>query len=161
MIFVTVGTHEQQFNRLVSAVDNLVNSGSVVEEVFIQLGYSTYEPKCCKWERMLSFDRMQDFMTSADVVITHGGPSSFMEVLALGKTPIVVPRLAVFGEHVNNHQLDFVKEVYNSGKGIIPVYDISELLEAISQARKTIDNYSDNSNNKNFCMQLAKLINKL
>ena len=29
MIFVTVGTHEQQFNRLVKAVDDLVADGTI------------------------------------------------------------------------------------------------------------------------------------
>ena len=45
MIFVTVGTHEQQFNRLIEYVDRL----NLDEDVFIQTGYSTYIPKNCRW----------------------------------------------------------------------------------------------------------------
>ena len=45
MIFVTVGTHEQQFNRLIKEVDRLVEEGIIKEEVFIQIGYSDYDPK--------------------------------------------------------------------------------------------------------------------
>ena len=41
MIFVTVGTHEQPFNRLVKAVDELKKDGVIVEKVIIQTGYST------------------------------------------------------------------------------------------------------------------------
>lgn len=48
MIFVTVGTHEQPFNRLIQEVDHLVETGVIKEEVFIQTGYSTYEPKFCQ-----------------------------------------------------------------------------------------------------------------
>ncbi len=44
MIFVTVGTHEQPFNRLIKEVDRLVETGIIKDEVFIQTGYSTYEP---------------------------------------------------------------------------------------------------------------------
>ena len=41
MIFVTVGTHEQPFNRLIEEVDRLVETGVITDEVFIQTGYST------------------------------------------------------------------------------------------------------------------------
>lgn len=43
MIFVTVGTHEQPFNRLVQEIDNLKRDGVITEDVIIQTGYSTYE----------------------------------------------------------------------------------------------------------------------
>lgn len=33
MIFVTVGTHEQPFNRLVKKIDNLVAEGTIKKEV--------------------------------------------------------------------------------------------------------------------------------
>lgn len=58
MIFVTVGTHEQPFNRLVKAVDDLKMNGSIQDDVFIQTGFSTYVPETCQWERMLPFDEM-------------------------------------------------------------------------------------------------------
>ncbi len=36
---------------------------------------------------------MNNYMNIADIIITHGGVSSFMEVIQQGKQPIVVPRL--------------------------------------------------------------------
>ena len=45
MIFVTVGTHEQPFNRLVKKVDDLKKNGIIQEDVIIQTGFSTYEPQ--------------------------------------------------------------------------------------------------------------------
>ncbi|HEM5253829.1 TPA: multidrug MFS transporter, partial [Streptococcus suis] len=117
MIFVTVGTHEQPFDRLLKEVDYLVEKGVITEEVFIQTGYSTYIPKNCKWSKLLSFDKMNELMEKADIIITHGGPATFMSAIAKGKKPIVVPRLEKYGEHVNDHQLDFSKQVrdrYNS-----------------------------------------------
>ena len=53
MIFVTVGTHEQQFNRLIRHIDNLKKSKDIKDEVFIQTGYSDYVPKFCKWKKIL------------------------------------------------------------------------------------------------------------
>lgn len=46
MIFVTVGTHEQQFNRLIKEVDRLKGEGFIQDDVFIQTGYSNpnYSP---------------------------------------------------------------------------------------------------------------------
>ena len=52
MIFVTVGTHEQQFNRLIKYVDELKGSGVITEEVIMQTGFSTYEPKYWKWSKL-------------------------------------------------------------------------------------------------------------
>lgn len=47
MIFVTVGTHEQPFNRLVEYMDRLKENKIIEEDVIIQIGYSTYEPQYC------------------------------------------------------------------------------------------------------------------
>ena len=41
MIFVTVGTHEQPFDRLIQKIDEWKRNGIVNEEVIIQTGYST------------------------------------------------------------------------------------------------------------------------
>lgn len=41
MIFVTVGTHEQPFNRLIQKVDELKKDGVITEDVIIQTGFST------------------------------------------------------------------------------------------------------------------------
>ena len=163
MIFVTVGTHEQPFNRLVKKVDALVANGSIQEEVVMQTGFSTFKPEHCKWQKMMSFDEMQQNLKNARIVITHGGPSSFIEALQFGKVPIVVPRQERFHEHVNNHQVDFVKIIDERMHNIIPVYDIYDL-------KKTIDNYNqivitknagESSNNKQFNEQLKKIMDGL
>lgn len=107
MIFVTLGTHEQQFNRLVQMIDELKRDGVIQEEVLIQTGYSTYEPKYCEWQQWALYPKMIENVDKARVIITHCGPSSFIMPLQVGKTPIVVPRKADFEEHVNDHQVKF------------------------------------------------------
>lgn len=92
MIFVTVGTHEQAFNRLVKFIDNLKKDGIIEEEVVIQTGFSTYEPQKCTWSSLYPYKEMIKFVNEARIVITHGGPSSFIMPLQLGKIPVVVPR---------------------------------------------------------------------
>ena len=111
MIFVTVGTHEQPFNRLVKAIDELKLKGEITESVFIQTGYSTYIPKACEYKKFISMNQMDNYMQQADVIITHGGPSSFIMALQHNKIPIVVPRLSKYAEHINDHQLIFCNEL--------------------------------------------------
>ena len=163
MIFVTVGTHEQPFNRLVKKVDDLVANGDIKEKVVVQTGFSTYVPKHCEAHKMMSFDEMQQALKDARIVITHGGPSSFIEALQFGKVPIVVPRQEKFNEHVNNHQVDFTKLIAKRMNNIIPVYNIDDL-------KKTVDNYDqiakdkntgESSNNKQFNIKLESIIEKL
>ena len=163
MIFVTVGTHEQQFNRLIEKIDNLKKDGLIKEDVFIQTGFSTYEPKYCKWSKLISYQDMQKYNKEATIVITHGGPASFIAPLQLGKIPIVVPRQYEFDEHVNNHQLEFAKNVAERMKNIIPVYNIDDLEDIIKNYKKIVKKMSTNnaSNNEKFCKDLEKEINML
>lgn len=163
MIFVTVGTHEQPFNRLIKKVDDLVADGSIKEEVIIQAGFSTYKPEHCKWQKMMSFDEMQQNLKDARIVITHGGPSSFIEALQFGKIPIVAPRQEKFHEHVNNHQVTFTEVIEKRMNNIIPVYDIEKLANTIKNYDEIVKtkNSGESSNNKQFNEQLEQIVNGL
>lgn len=160
MIFVTVGTHEQQFNRLIQKVDELKRDGIIKEDVFIQTGFSTYEPQYCQWKKLLSYDEMNEMYEKADIIITHGGPASFMKALELKKIPIVVPRQAQFDEHVNDHQVEFVKLVEERFNNIIGVYDIEKIIEVIISYHSIINKKKLDvvSNNKKFNIKLNHLI---
>lgn len=163
MIFVTVGTHEQQFNRLLEEVDRLKGEGKLQDTVFMQTGYSTYQPVHCEWKKMISFREMQEKIQSAKIVITHGGPSSFLAPLQIGKIPIVVPRRKDFGEHINNHQVDFVKKVHERQGNIIPVYDIKKLSETIEQYDRMIKDCAKEkkSNNAEFNRKLEEIVDHM
>ena len=152
MIFVTVGTHEQPFNRLIEYIDNLVMNGIIQEDVIIQTGFSTYIPKYCKWAKMYSYGEMMNNISEAHIVITHGGPSSFIMPLQIGKTPIVVPRKHEFNEHVNNHQVDFTKAVAKRMGVIVVIEDLKELDETIKNYDKIVEGLPREfkSNNANF-----------
>ena len=162
MIFVTVGTHEQPFDRLIKAIDALAREGVLEESVLAQIGYCTYEPTCCDWKRFMPALVMRDCMETADIVITHGGPSSFVEAMVAGKVPIVAPRYKEFGEHVNDHQEAFVRLVADRLGGIIPVYDTANLGDAIKEARRKSAGGTDfKSHNAAFCKELCKRIDEM
>lgn len=161
MIFVTVGTHEQPFNRLVEYMDKWAADHD--EEVVIQAGFSTYEPKHCRWQKLFPYSEMIKNVEEARIVITHGGPSSFIMPLQIGKIPIVVPRKHEFEEHVNDHQVDFCQKVSERQGNIIVVERIDELGDVLK-------NYDDNvskrqsgltSNNEKFCNEFSKIVDEL
>lgn len=158
MIFVTVGTHEQPFNRLLKEVDNLIENGVIKDDVFAQIGYSDYVPKHYNYSKFLDYTEMQNYFLRANVVITHGGPSSFMEAIKLKKTPIVVPRQEKFNEHVNNHQLDFCKELEKRNFPIIVVEDITKLTFTIFNLKNNEKINKFNFNNESFCENLLESI---
>ena len=163
MIFVTVGTHEQPFNRLLEYIYNMKRDCVITEEVIIQTGFSTYEPKYCKWSKLLPYKEMVQNVNDARIVITHGGPASFIMPLQIGKTPIVVPRQKQFGEHVNDHQVEFAKQVYQRIGTIIPVYDIEELDNILKNYNDIISNITTSvkSHNDFFNKQFEQLVSEV
>lgn len=163
MIFVTVGTHEQPFNRLVKCMDGLRKDGTITEEVIIQMGYSTYEPKYCKWQKLFPYQEMIKLVDEARIVITHGGPSSFIMPLQIGKIPIVVPRRHEFNEHVNDHQISFSKAVAERMGTIIVVENIDKLGETITHYDEIINGMKSGlkSNNTLFNEKLGKIVNEM
>lgn len=163
MIFVTVGTHEQPFNRLMKCVDDLKKDGTITEEVIIQTGYSTYEPRYCKWKKLFPYQEMLQMVEKARIVITHGGPSSFIMPLQIGKTPIVVPRRHEFNEHVNNHQVEFARNVAQRMGTIILVEDIEMLGDVITNYDQIVAGmgHGMSSNNTKFCEALEKIVDEI
>lgn len=163
MIFVTVGTHEQPFNRLVEYIDDLKRKRIIEEKVIIQTGFSTYEPIHCEWMKFFPYQQMIEYVKEARIIITHGGPASFVMALQVGKVPIVVPRQKKFGEHINNHQMDFCKEVAARQKNIICVEDIKEISHIILDYEKIVEKLAteDKSNNLQFNQKFCKLVEEL
>lgn len=135
MIFVSVGTHEQQFDRLIKFIDDLKTKGKINEEVYIQSGYSKYESRQCKYKNLIQHAEMVDQIRNCRIFICHGGPGTIFLAFKNKKIPVVVPRMKKYGEHVDNHQVDFVKRLEGKKK-IVAVYEINDL-------KKVILNFSD------------------
>lgn len=138
MIFVTVGTHEQPFDRLVQAVDGLKEKGLIPGEVFIQTGYSSYTPRFCDYSDFIGFNEMIERMQRADVVITHGGTGSIMLVLYNGKIPVVMPRQNKYNEHIDDHQVRFCEKMEHKGK-ILAVYETEDLASTIADYNRRVE----------------------
>lgn len=163
MIFVTVGTHEQPFDRLVRYIDILKKEFFISEEIIIQTGFSTYKPRYCTFSRLYTYPEMLEKIKDARIVITHGGPSSFIVALQAGKIPIVVPRQKRFGEHINDHQLDFARIVADKYGNIIVIEKIEDIRNTIADYDNIIKGMSTSikSNNITFNERFERLVQGL
>ena len=111
MILVTVGTNEARFDRLLEALDGLGER----EELLVQHGPSPVRPPGARCVEFLPFDELTAEMRRARVVITHAGVGSTIASLLNGKRPVVVPRLARWGEAVDDHQVPFGRRLHDAG----------------------------------------------
>ncbi|MDH7508576.1 MAG: PssE/Cps14G family polysaccharide biosynthesis glycosyltransferase [Methanomassiliicoccales archaeon] len=134
MIFVTVGTHNQGFERLIKKMDEI--AGKIDQEVVMQIGSTDYEPKNAKWFKFIeSEDDVLGYYEKADVIVAHAGAGTLLTALSLGKRVIVVPRLKKFEEHIDDQQIELAEALSREGK-IIAVYDIEELERALREVKK-------------------------
>lgn len=126
MIFVTVGTDNHDFSRLVEKMDYIASR----ERVIMQIGHSSFIPRNSKWFRFERNSVIEGLYKKADVIVSHAGAGSIINSLKNGKIPIVVPRLKRLGEHVDDHQLDLGRGLAKKGK-VVLVEDVDYLGQAI------------------------------
>ena len=136
-IFVTVGTHPQQFNRLIEKLDKLAGEKKIPGKIFAQIGHSTYKPKNFEYRDFIGIADFRKKMAEADLVITHSGEGNIGLAKNLGKKMVVVPRKKEFGEHTNDHQLELAEVVEDMELGLVS-WNIEELEDRIALSK----NYS-------------------
>lgn len=110
MIFITLGSQKFQFNRLLKAVDKLVENGIITDKVFAQIGYSDYKPQHYEFKQFFDREEFHRIMQQSEIVITHGGTGAIIGAVKMGKKVIAVPRLSKYGEHVDDHQLQLIAQ---------------------------------------------------
>ena len=110
-IFITLGSQKFQFNRLLRAVDDLCEKKVVgPDSIFAQIGYSDYLPQHYRYNHFLDRNEFVVEMNKANIIITHGGTGAIIGAVKMGKKVIAVPRLAKYGEHVDDHQIQLVEQ---------------------------------------------------
>lgn len=158
MIFVTVGSQKFQFNRMLIEIDKLIDKGKITEEVFAQIGASDYKPKNFKYSDFLTQDEFKNYMKNADLVITHAGTGAIVTALKNDKLVIAIPRLAKYGEHVDDHQVQLIDE-FKELNFIEPVYETEQLADALELVRKNKYNKYV-SNTRNIIEDIEKFIER-
>lgn len=108
MIFVTIGTQDKPFKRLLDAVAKYKHDGTIQDDVVVQNGTTHFHDETMTiipFMDMTTFDR---YLNQCDLLITHGGVGTIMNAMALNKPIIAVPRRVQYGEHENDHQLQII-----------------------------------------------------
>jgi UDP-N-acetylglucosamine transferase subunit ALG13 len=121
LIFVTVGTHQQPFDRLLGALGQLDGS-----ELVVQYGPAEPPPGVLRADPYMPFEQVLACMREAEAVITHAGVGSILCARREGHVPLVVPRRHDLREHVDDHQAELTRALEPHG-GIVAVWDVAEL----------------------------------
>ena len=136
MIFISVGTSEFKFDRLLKIIDELCEEKKIdANEIFAQIGYTEYRPKYYKYKKFLSKNEMDDYVNKCEYLITHSGAGIITLSLSSNKKVIVFPRLKQYNEHVDNHQIEIAESFKNKGY-IIYAKNKEELQKCISDIEK-------------------------
>ena len=136
MIFVAGGSQKFPFDRLIEGLDRLLEEGTLKEEVFAQTGACTYVPRNMKSVDFLDSSAFSEKIRQCSLMIVHAGTGAITAGLTAGKPIIVVPRIATYGEHVDDHQFmiarRFAQESY-----VVCVEDMEQLGAAIQKIEST------------------------
>jgi UDP-N-acetylglucosamine transferase subunit ALG13 len=130
MILVITGTEVHPFVRLIDEADRIARAGTLGEPLFVQLGHNKQPPTHCEWRRFVPFGDICRLITESKAVVTHAGAGSTLVCIECGKRPIIVPRQPRFGEHVDDHQLEFARRL----KG----FDLVRLVEDMSELESAL-----------------------
>lgn len=156
MIFVTLGTQDKSFKRLLKLIDELKEKKKIRDRVIVQAGYTKYESKNMEIYDFLPKEKMIEYIKDASIMITHGGVGSILDGLKYHKKIIAAARLKEYNEHTNDHQLQIVKEFAKEGY-ILALNNFSDIDEVLEQA-KTFEPKEYKSNNTKFNNMIAKII---
>jgi len=116
-VVVTVGGNAHYgFERLVRRVHAVIPPEW---SVLWQVGPSDVSDLGIDTVASLPSARLREEIAAADIVISHAGTGSILTALQLGKRPIVVPRRAAHGEHVDGHQDDLAAYVASEGLAMV------------------------------------------
>lgn len=158
MIFVTLGTQDKSFHRLLDEIQKLIDCEIIREEVIVQAGQTKYNSTNMKIFDFVNMDDFEKYIRDCHYLISHGGVGSIINGLNHNKKVIAVARLSKYVEHENDHQVEIVREFTEKGH-ILGCFEVAELE---SQLQK-IDSFTPSmykSNNVHFCALIDELIIK-
>jgi UDP-N-acetylglucosamine transferase subunit ALG13 len=114
---VSVGTQEGYgFDRLFRAIVPLLAG---FDEVMWQSGPQDVSGYGIEGRHGVPHHELKAAVAESDVVIAHAGTGAALTAIDAGKTPILVPRLARYDEHVDDHQVQIAYELDRRGLALM------------------------------------------
>ncbi len=134
-VVVTVGTQETySFRRLFERLVKILPSST---DVLWQTGATDVSGLGIVSRDTVPAAELEAAIAKADVVIAHAGTGSALTAFDAGKCPVLVPRLAKYGEHIDDHQQQIAAELHRRGLAVnSAVEELTEtvLLDAMSRS---------------------------
>ncbi len=136
MIFLTVGPNAP-FDRLVRAMDDLLDTQDPGDEIYAQIGDSTYRPRhfpAVPWMSPSVFDR---HLQQASAVISHAGMGTIRLACEWGKPLLVMPRQRALGEAAFDYQRALAARL-EAGGHLLVAHDVGELATKLIQLKSFV-----------------------
>lgn len=134
MIFVTLGTQDKSFERLLKALDHTIEKKIITDRVVVQAGCTKYKSKNMEIFDLVSSEEFEKYMEECDILITHGGVGSILTGIRKNKVVIAAARLKKYKEHTNDHQKQIVEKFAELGY-ILELRDFSKLGKVLEKAK--------------------------
>jgi UDP-N-acetylglucosamine--N-acetylmuramyl-(pentapeptide) pyrophosphoryl-undecaprenol N-acetylglucosamine transferase len=126
-VFVTLGTiHPYEFTELVRAADAELPPDA---EIVWQVGATVAEPSRGVIRAQMSSTEFSDTVRWADLVVSHAGVGTLMNLVEQGKSVVAVPRRASRREHVDDHQTQIAQEF--GARGLVNYVEVEDMSTAI------------------------------
>ena len=142
MITVTCGTIPYPFNRIIRWLQIILEQDLIEELVYIQYGVtdisSVIEHPLVKASTILTADEMREVLVNSRLVISHAGQGTTRKLVSMNKPFIIVPRRPEYGEHIDDHQLQFAHSVSDQF-GVRACNSMIDLKNAILKPPKPIN----------------------
>jgi len=125
MILVTVGSTD--FDALVRAMDEL--APTLGDDVVMQIGAGSYEPRhAAEWFRYAP--SLEGYYDRAEIVVSHGGLGTVVEVLRKGKRLVAASN----PDRYDTHQDDILGTLAEAGH-LVWCRDLARLREDLATVR--------------------------
>lgn len=137
-VVVSLGTEKFGFRRAVEALLQVLPAEA---EVLWQTGLTDVSGLPITGHPTIPSGELRAAIAEADVVVSHSGTGSALTAFELGKVPVLLPREARFGEHIDDHQALTAMEMTRRGLAVAtPVDQLSmDALVAAASSRVVTD----------------------
>lgn len=158
LIFVTLGTQDKKFPRLLEAIQKQIDNGTISkkEEIIVQAGSTEFKSNDMEVINYMGIKKFEELVEKADLIISHAGVGSILTALNKNKKIIAAARLKEYGEHVNDHQLQILENF--SKEGYLLALENFDELDVVLEKVKEFKPEKFKSNKEYFIKQLEKQI---
>ncbi len=130
--FITLGNSAYPFARLLDPLAELVRANRLPTPVYVQNGTTPFSAPGCTVTPFLDREQFEERLSTCTLLIAHCGLTP-IQGARRGLVPVVMPRLARFGEHIDDHQEVLARALASEGRVVLAEF-ASELMPAVEQA---------------------------